>query len=192
MAPVIPIRVTERAHTLAQEILRLGDIALDATAGKGRDTAFLAQHVGLTGHVHGFDVQPEAITATHNLCDLAGLADRITLHHRSHAELATSLPPEHRGQLGIAIFNLGYLPGGNPDIVTRPDSTLQALRAARRELRAGGRIICVAYTGHAGGQEESDIVLAFAKECAQAGDAVQHIGRDPNPGRPWILTVTAP
>ena len=44
MAPINPIRVTERAQKLAAEILRAGDIAIDGTAGKGRDTAFLATY----------------------------------------------------------------------------------------------------------------------------------------------------
>jgi len=192
LAPVNPTRVTERARHLAQEVLRPGDIALDGTAGKGRDTATLAQAVGPTGHVHGFDIQPEAIAATRNLLELAGLAPRATLHHRSHAELGATLPPAHRGRLGAAIFNLGYLPGGDAGIITKPESTATALRAAYQELRAGGRIICVAYTGHPGGMEESDVVLAFALEREAAGDPVERHGLVPNPGKPWVLVVTKP
>ena len=66
MAPVNPVRVTERAQKLATEILRPGDVAVDGTAGKGRDTACLAQAVGPTGHVHAFDIQPEAVASTRN------------------------------------------------------------------------------------------------------------------------------
>ncbi|MGI9108918.1 MAG: methyltransferase domain-containing protein, partial [Opitutales bacterium] len=87
MAPVNPVRVTERAQKLATEILRPGDVAIDGTAGKGRDTACLAQAVGPTGHVHAFDIQPEAIASTHNLLEAAGLLDRVSLHRRSHVEL---------------------------------------------------------------------------------------------------------
>jgi 16S rRNA C1402 N4-methylase RsmH len=167
-----------------------GDIAIDGTAGKGRDTAFLAQAVGPTGHVHCFDIQPEAIASTDNLCALAGLSARVTLHHRSHADIATALPAGHLGKVGAAIFNLGYLPGGNPDIITQPQSTATALRAAFAALRSGGRLICVAYTGHPGGMDESDVVLAFAAERTSAGDAVEKIGHVPNPGKPWVLSVT--
>ena len=70
MATVIPIRVTERAQALASEVLNIGDIAIDATAGKGRDTAYLAQTVGTTGWVHSFDIQPEAINSTRNLLEV--------------------------------------------------------------------------------------------------------------------------
>ena len=190
LAPINPIRVTERAQSLAAAVLMAGDIAIDGTAGKGRDTAFLAQTVGPSGHVHSFDIQPEAIASTDNLCTLAGLSARVTLHHRSHADIAVALPAAHLGKVGAAIFNLGYLPGGNPDIITQPQSTATALRSAYAALRAGGRLICVAYTGHPGGMEESDVVLAFATERTNAGDTVEKIGHVPNPGKPWVLAVT--
>jgi predicted methyltransferase len=192
LAPVNPIRVTERAQKLATEVLRPGDIAVDGTAGKGRDTACLAQAVGSNGHVHAFDIQPEAITSTHNLLEVAGLLDRVSLHLRSHAELTEVLTPAQRGKLGVAIFNLGYLPGGDASIITQPSSTNHALRAAFDHLRPGGRLICVAYTGHPGGPEESDIVLKFAEEHAAAGLHVEKVGYYPTPGKPWILVVNKP
>lgn len=190
MASLTPIRVTERAQKLAQEILHPGDIAIDATAGKGRDAAFLAQCVGPGGHVHAFDIQPVAIDASRNLLTIAGLMERVTLHPRSHAEIKESIPLEQHGRVGAVLFNLGYLPGGSPTIITQPASTAKALQAARAELRVGGRIVCVSYTGHPGGEQESDIVKQFADQCEQSGDAVQRLGLDPNPGRPWVMTVT--
>ena len=192
LAPVNPIRVTERAQKLATEILRPGDIAVDGTAGKGRDTACLAQAVGPSGHVHAFDIQPAAITSTRNLLEVAGLIGRVSLHLRSHAELGDVLTAEQRGKLGVAIFNLGYLPGGDAAIITQPASTDRAIRTAYANLRPGGRLICVAYTGHPGGPEESGIVLSFAEEQAQAGLHVEKIGYYPTPGKPWILVVNKP
>ncbi len=192
LAPVNPIRVTERAQKLATEILRPGDVAVDGTAGKGRDTACLAQAVGPTGHVHAFDIQPEAIASTRNLLEAAGLSDRVSLHLRSHADLTEVLTPAQHGKIGVAIFNLGYLPGGDASIITRPASTDRALRLAFDHLRPGGRLICVAYTGHPGGPEESDIVLKFAEEQASSGLHVEKVGYYPTPGKPWILVVNKP
>ena len=192
MAPVNPVRVTERAQKLATEILRPGDIAVDGTAVKGRDTACLAQAVGPAGHVHSFDIQPEAIASTHKLLEVAGLLNRVSLHLRSHSELAAVLTPAQVGKVGVAIFNLGYLPGGNPDIITRPDSTQTALDVSFAALRPGGRLICVAYTGHPGGPEESDVVLKFAETRAADGLHVEKIGYYPTPGKPWILVVNKP
>ncbi len=192
MAPINPIRVTERAQKLAAEILRPGDIAVDGTAGKGRDTAFLAQCVGPGGQVHSFDIQAGAIESTRNLLTIAGLLPRVSLHLRSHSELAEVLTPAQHGKIGVALFNLGYLPGGDTSVITQPETTRLALNAAYENLRAEGRIICVAYTGHPGGLAESDVVLAFAEAHAQAGHAIEKIGYYPNPGKPWILVVNKP
>ena len=167
MAPVNPVRVTERAQKLATEILRPGDLAVDGTAGKGRDTACLAQAVGPTGHVLAFDIQPEAIASTRTLLESAGLSERVSLLLRSHADLADVLTPAQFGKLGAAIFNLGYLPGGNPDIITQPASTDRALRSA-------------------------DVVLKFAEAQAAAGLHVEKIGYYPTLGKPWILVVNKP
>lgn len=190
MATVIPIRVTERAQAIASEVLSLGDIAIDATAGKGRDTAFLAQSVGPTGCVHSFDIQPEAIHSTRNLLEASGLINQVTLHERSHAELSTALPESHRGKISVVLFNLGYLPGSDQKIITKPESTSTALQSALRELKSGGRLICVAYTGHPGGKEESDVVDKFAELAENEGNTVQKIGYVPYQPKPWILVVT--
>jgi len=190
LATVIPIRVTERAQALASEVLNRGDIAIDATAGKGRDTAFLAQTVGPTGWVHSFDIQPDAINSTRNLLEVSGLINRVTLHERSHAELTESLPDSHRGKIAVAIFNLGYLPGSDQKIITQPESTAIALESALTELKSGGRLICVAYTGHPGGKEESDVVQTFAESAENAGNIVEKIGYAVHQPKPWILVVT--
>ncbi len=190
MAPVNPIRVTERAQTLAAEVLNPGDITIDATAGKGRDTAFLAMAVGPKGHVHAFDVQAEAIAATHKLIESAGLNSTVTLHHRSHAEISEALPTAHQRKVGAVLFNLGYLPGSDQKIVTLPASTSIALQAARAQLRAGGRIVCVTYTGHPGGTDESNAVLQFAMASEKEGYIINKVGYFPDSAKPWILVVT--
>jgi 16S rRNA C1402 N4-methylase RsmH len=108
---------------LASEVLKPGDLAIDATAGKGRDTGFLAQSVGPTGWVHSFDIQAEAINSTKNLLEASGLIKNVTLHHRSHAEISEALPESHRGKITVVLFNLGYLPGSDQKIITQPKST---------------------------------------------------------------------
>ena len=190
MATVIPIRVTERAQALASEVLNLGDFAIDATAGKGRDTAFLAQSVGPTGWVHSFDIQPEAIHSTRNLLEASGLINRVSLHERSHAELSEALPEQHRGKISVALFNLGYLPGSDQKIITKPESTAIALQSALAELKSGGRLICVAYTGHPGGKEESDVVEKFAELAQNTGNTVEKLGYTKHQPKPWILVVS--
>lgn len=44
--------------------LEKGDIAVDATMGKGNDTVLLAELVGISGKVYAFDIQREAVGIT--------------------------------------------------------------------------------------------------------------------------------
>ena len=68
---------------LLQQSLQLsiqkGAFCIDATAGKGHDTLFLAQLVGDTGHVLAMDIQSEAVAATEKLLQQHDLQQRVTL-----------------------------------------------------------------------------------------------------------------
>ena len=59
------------------------------------------------------------------------------------------------------MFNLGYLPGGDKSIVTRPESTLHALQEGMKVLASGGLIVLTVYTGHSGGEEEWKALQKF-------------------------------
>ena len=50
------IRWTDLAHDAVRAMLHHGDIAINATAGNGRDTLFLLQCVGTTGRIFAFDI----------------------------------------------------------------------------------------------------------------------------------------
>lgn len=149
------LALTKVAHALVGAVLRDGDIAVDATLGNGHDTAFLADRVGASGWVYGFDVQPQALTGT-----AAGLGDnnRVTLFNASHAELAARIPAHDHGRIRAVMFNLGYLPGGDKRIITDADSTLTALTAALALLAPDGIVTVIAYPGHAGGDTETERV----------------------------------
>jgi predicted methyltransferase len=152
------------AHTLAGRALEAGDRAVDATTGNGHDTAFLAETVGPDGRVHGFDVQAEALRQTEGRLADRGVAERVTLHETGHERMLAALPPACRGAVGAVTFNLGYLPGSDTAVITRPDTTVAALDAALDLLRPGGVATVVAYSGHDGGAEEAAAVDAWARD----------------------------
>lgn len=142
------------AHFFLSQRVRPGDAALDATCGKGQDTLLLARLVGEGGKVWGFDLQPEAIAATRELLTRAAVADRVELVQAGHERLADFVARP----LCAAVFNLGYLPGGESSLVTAPESTLPALEQATGLLRVGGIATISVYTGHPGGAEEGGAV----------------------------------
>lgn len=52
------------AHSLMENVINDGDIAIDATCGNGHDTLFLTGLVGEKGYVYSFDIQEQAIIKT--------------------------------------------------------------------------------------------------------------------------------
>ena len=155
---MFPPRPTELLHTLLRERIAPGDLVIDATAGNGHDTLFLAETVGSAGKVIAIDIQEEAISATQKRLSEANLLGRVSLHCGSHADL--------RGIAGGAspsaiVFNLGYLPGGDHSVITRTEGTLAALASAVDILGPGGALAVICYPGHAGGDEESVAVADF-------------------------------
>ena len=58
------LRVLPFAKHLLGETVNPGETVVDATAGNGNDTHFLAEHVGENGHVYAFDIQQAALDST--------------------------------------------------------------------------------------------------------------------------------
>ncbi|MGD0961032.1 MAG: class I SAM-dependent methyltransferase [Methylomonas sp.] len=156
----------EAAHGCVAELLADGGLALDATLGNGHDAVFLAQRVGAGGKVYGFDIQPQALLNTRARLLEAGLDGRALLILDNHANLLNHIPAALYGRFRAAMFNLGYLPGGDKSLITRYDTTLTAVEAACRLLAAPGAMTVMAYPGHAGGGRETEALSAF---CGRIG-----------------------
>ncbi len=146
------------SHLFLRERVRLGDAVADATCGNGRDTLLLAELVGAAGRVWSFDIQEEALRSTAAALEKQGLRERVELVAAGHERLGEFI----RGPLRAAVFNLGYLPGGDKGMVTRPETTRPALDAALDLLAPGGLLLVAVYTGHPGALEEEDAVLSWA------------------------------
>lgn len=149
------------AHSLLQSAASTGDTVIDCTMGNGHDTLFLARLVGKQGRVFAFDIQADALAQTQKLLDEHDAAEQVTLVHGSHATLAAHIPAELHGRVQAAVFNLGYLPGGNKDICTAPETTIQALDELLSILAPDGVIVMVVYPGHDAGQVEASRVLEY-------------------------------
>lgn len=161
-------RVLPFARTLLEGAISPGDIAIDATLGNGHDTLFLARLVGDTGRVYGFDIQDEALFSTKTQLSQHNLADRVTLFHNGHEEISNCIPPIHHGKVTGAVFNLGYLPGGDKTIVTRPNTTIAAIEQLLDMLAPEGIIVLVIYHGHPEGAVERDYIIRYVKQIDQS------------------------
>lgn len=154
--------VLSLAHQCVAAALEPGATAIDATAGNGYDTLFLADQVGPNGRVFAFDVQQQALRATRARLERADAIAPVTLLHQSHDTIPAALPNALHGTVEAAMFNLGYLPRSDKAIITAPETTLPALDHALALLRPGGLLTAVLYRGHAGGPEEADAVRSWA------------------------------
>ncbi len=155
------VSLTEQAKRWIAARLHPGDGAIDATVGNGHDTLFLASRVGEDGRVFAFDVQAEAIDRARRRLRQAGLEHRVCWYLQGHQHLADAIPVAWKSRLRAAMFNLGYLPGGDKRRITQSDTTVPALEQAIDLVSPGGRITVIAYTGHPGGGEEADNVRSW-------------------------------
>lgn len=186
------MRLVSLVHERLAQVLRPGDFAADVTAGNGHDALFLANAVGDAGRVWIFDIQPEALAATRARLEKHGVAGRCEFFQNCHSELTGLLPAEARGKLGAITANLGYLPGGEREIITTADGTLKMLRAAADNLRPGGVLAVVAYPGHPGGDIESAAVAGKLREFASEGFVLETHGAHDETRRPWLAFVVKP
>lgn len=138
--------------------IREGDRVIDATMGNGKDTLFLCELVGETGHVYAFDVQAEAVERTKERVKEAGYDGRATLLLAGHETMA-----EHVKELVQAVmFNLGWLPGAEHIVTTKTETTLAAVRAACNLIAPGGIVTVCVYPGHEEGTRELSALLEYA------------------------------
>jgi len=176
------MRLVDHVHARLAQAVAPGDLAVDATAGNGHDTLCLARRVGETGRVFAIDIQTEALEATRERLSDAGALERIAFARGDHAGvLDAMLQNEASGAAAAVVFNLGYLPGGDPSVATRAENTERALGAASELLRPGGLLAVVAYTGHDEGPEEAEAVREWMERLRDAnGWQVERV--DPQEG----------
>jgi methylase of polypeptide subunit release factors len=152
-------RLTAAASSWIEVALFDGALAIDATVGNGYDSLFLGHRVGAKGKVIGFDVQKAALAGARETLKFVGSINRVSLIHDSHTRVADYLPVG--ATIDGAMFNLGYLPRGNRQIITRPDTTVQALQSVLEHLAEKGRVTLLVYRGHEGGVPEYEGVRRF-------------------------------
>lgn len=161
-----------------------GETVIDATAGNGKDTLFLAQLVGEKGMVYAFDIQKEALNTTEKLLQQNNISWCKTIHD-SHEEL----DQYNINQPKAVVFNLGYLPGGNHDIITKPLSTLTGIKNALNMLKVGGILTVVIYTGHEGGKEEEETLKNYFNSLSRNFDVLQAIPFNCFKNAPYLIAV---
>lgn len=149
------------AKSILCEVLQPGSICVDATVGNGYDTVFLSEKAGASGHVFGFDIQEDAVTQTEQRLNEECQPENWTIFHSGHENMLELIPAEFHGRVNVVMFNLGFLPGSDKTVITKSDTTLEAIKASLEILARGGMLCIAIYAGHPGGDEEDVAVREY-------------------------------
>lgn len=141
-------------HDFLRRQVKPGAFCIDATAGKGRDTARLCRLAGAEGRVLAFDIQPDAVEQTRALLNAERLTAEVVLD--SHANMARYAA---LASVDCIVFNFGRLPGGDPKIFTTAATSLPAIDAGLSLLKPGGVMALALYYGKENGYDEKNAIL---------------------------------
>lgn len=177
------------SHQLMAQSLNSGETALDGTCGKGKDTIVLSRIVGESGRVIAVDIQEQAIQLTAERLQKEKV-ENVSLLQANHRYISGYLARELQGKLGGALFNLGYLPGSDKQIITKPENTIKAINGILPFLKQKGLLVLVVYPGHPGGTDEKEALLAYLGHLNQENFNVlryEFMNQKNNP--PFLLAV---
>ena len=169
-----------------QQKIQPGDHVVDATAGNGHDTLFLAELVGEYGHVTAFDIQKEALERTSLLLTENKMSDRVTLVHDGHQNLDRYI----HEPVSAIMFNLGWLPGGDKTITTLWTTTKEAIQKALVALLPLGVCTICVYPGHAEGEnEKNELAVMLSQLKPQDFNVLHHDFINAGPGAPQCYII---
>lgn len=157
-------------------------VAADLTVGSGKDSKYILENTCVE-RLYGFDIQEEAEEKAKKLI---GNDPRFIFNLASHDQIDEYI----KEGLDLAIYNLGYLPGGNKEITTKYESTIKSLERTLKLLNKEGLAILTIYPGHPAGKEESKKIESYLEEINQQKYTIikiTHPTRPKNP--PYIIVI---
>lgn len=181
----------QTSHDLLGQLISLfpTGIFIDATLGKGRDAAFILSQENFQGRLFGFDIQNLALEKSMKHLEKFP-QENYQLFLGSHDQIDQLLPVEDVPEIHGAVFNLGYLPGGDREITTEFETTSAALNQIKKRLVAGGQIILVIYSGHPAGAREKNLLISNLSKWSQTAfqvTSIDYLNQQNNP--PSLLIV---
>lgn len=175
------------AHKAISGHVKPGDFCIDATAGRGRDTAFLCSLVGEGGRVLAFDIQPEAVESTNSLLAQKGFSEIARVVLDSHSNMGRYADA---GTVSCITFNFGWLPAGDHNIFTRAETSIPAIEQGLKLLRPGGLMSLCIYYGRECGFDERDALLEYLETLDSRAFTVlvcRFANRSNNPPIPVLI-----
>ena len=177
------LSILNRTRSLMGENLKENDLVIDATIGNGKDSLFLINIVR-NGYLFGFDIQNDAIDNTNNL--LKDKFNNYTLFNTGHENMYELLK-EYSNKISLIVFNLGYLPKGNPCITTKSSTTINAIENGLKLLNKKGHIVITIYPGHPEGLKESTDIKKYLDNNTNYAYTEYH--NTDNETAPYVINI---
>lgn len=143
--------ISDLSHYIIKDFVLNKKIAIDATLGNGHDTDFLSS---IFEKVYSFDIQKQA-------CDnyKSKEVSNVEIINDSHHLLKKYI----NKNVDCIMYNLGFLPGGNKEITTLHDTSLESIKEGLELLNSGGIMTICIYRGHYEGKIEESCILQHLK-----------------------------
>lgn len=170
----------EMAHSLWKKIITSESFVIDMTAGNGHDTLMLAE------------LKPKKIVAIDIQTNALENAKKRTAEFDveyiqiSHEEYPDQLED---GTIDLAVYNLGYLPGGEKTLTTLTETTLASIIKMLPKLKSKGALSITCYPGHPEGKKEEEALMEWAQKLKPTEWMVfstRFINRKASPSLLWI------
>lgn len=178
------------AHFYWDLLLKGGDLVLDATCGQGKDSLFLAKKIleKEKGKLIVMDLQKEALEKTRFLLEEhldQEVLEQVQYINSCHSEIDLPYPDT----LKLIVYNLGYLPGGNKELTTTLESSIQSFEKAFQLLRLHGYLSITCYPGHPAGKIEKEGILSWAKSLPKSFTCCHHQWINRSDSSPSLLLI---
>lgn len=139
--------IVEQSHDFLLPALHRQAICIDATLGHGKDTIFFLNQK--TKLVYGFEIQEDVLIETIKKIDNKQFKGILDSHENMDQYVQTEVD-------GI-IFNFGYCPGMDNQVMTQAKTSLIAIKKALNLLKIKGRMALVFYP-HKQGRQEAKLI----------------------------------
>jgi hypothetical protein len=169
------------AHSLWKEIVTSDDLVIDCTLGNGYDTQFLVELEPY--RIIAIDIQEEALHQAKKRV----VSDCVEFVLADHADFPEKLEDQ---SVKLAVYNLGYLPGGNKSMTTTVEKSLASVQKMAKKIFPGGALSITCYPGHEEGVKEESALQEWASLLSPSEWMVSYIrwlNRGKSPSLLWIV-----
>lgn len=144
--------ISDLSHYIVKDFVLNKNIAIDATLGNGYDTDFLSN---IFNKVYSFDIQKQACE-NYNLKEIQNVKIINDSHHLYKNYINENVD--------CIMYNLGFLPGGDKNITTLHNTSLESIKEGLKILNSGGIMTICIYRGHYEGKIEESCILEYLKK----------------------------